>query len=116
MVNLGEQYVGYTEDFKQSKDFGFKSLRLGRALEANMVITVEPGIYIIPELISLRKSQNQYLEFVNYENLESYLDFGGIRLEDDFVITANGSRLLGNKLPTTSQEIEDFRKNKLRLF
>jgi Xaa-Pro aminopeptidase len=116
MENLGEQYVGYTEDFLQSKEFGFKSLRLGKKLETNMVITVEPGIYIIPELIALRKAENKYMNYVIYEKLETYLDFGGIRLEDDFVITENGSRLLGNKLPTTSDEIEAFRKTKLRLF
>lgn len=115
MENLGEQYVGYTDDFLQSKEFGFKSLRMGRELEAGMVLTVEPGIYIIPELIKLRKSQNMYMDFVEYENLEAYLDFGGIRIEDDFLITPDGSRLLGNKLPTTSQEIEVFRKSKLRL-
>ena len=89
---------------------------MGRKLEANMVVTVEPGIYIIPELIALRKGENKYMDFVIYENLETYLDFGGIRLEDDFVITENGSRLLGNKLPTTSKEIEDFRKSKNQLF
>jgi Xaa-Pro aminopeptidase len=115
MENLGEQYVGYTEDIHQSKEFGFKSLRLGRALEEGMVLTVEPGIYFIPELIEQRKSENKYLEFVNYDKLEDYKSFGGIRLEDDFLITNNGSRLLGTKLPTTSMEIEDFRISKTRL-
>lgn len=115
MENLGEQYVGYTDDFKQSAEFGFKSLRLGRKLEAGMVVTIEPGIYIIPELIALRKSQNMYTDFVVYENLEAYLDFGGIRLEDDFVITPEGYRLLGDKLPTTSDEIETFGRTKKRL-
>jgi Xaa-Pro aminopeptidase len=115
MENLGEQFVGYTDDFKQSKEFGFKSLRMGKKLEAGMIVTVEPGIYIIPELIKLRKSQNMYMDFVEYDNLEAYLDFGGIRIEDDFLIKPEGSRLLGNKLPTTSQEIEDFRASKKRL-
>ncbi|PXX25376.1 aminopeptidase P family protein [Arenibacter sp. ARW7G5Y1] len=115
MENLGEQYVGYTNEIQQSKDFGFKSLRLGRALEEGMVLTVEPGIYFIPELIELRKSENKYFEFVNYDKLEEYKSFGGIRVEDDFLITKNGSRLLGAKLPTTSMEIEDFRISKTRL-
>ena len=115
MENLGEQYVGYTNEIQQSKDFGFKSLRLGRALEEGMVLTVEPGIYFIPELIELRKSENKYFEFVNYDKLEEYKSFGGIRVEDDFLITQNGSRLLGAKLPTTSMEIEDFRISKTRL-
>jgi len=115
MENLGEQYVGYADDILQSKEFGFKSLRMGRALEEGMVLTVEPGIYFIPELIVLRKSENKYFEFVNYDKLEEYKSFGGIRLEDDFLITQNGSRLLGAKLPTTSMEIEDFRISKTRL-
>ena len=115
MENLGEQYVGYTDDIHQSKDFGFKSLRLGRALEEGMVLTVEPGIYFIPELMELRKSENKYFEFVNYDKLEEFKSFGGIRVEDDFLITQNGSRLLGAKLPTTSMEIEDFRISKTRL-
>lgn len=115
MENLGEQYVGYTEQLKQSTEFGFKSLRLGRALEEGMVLTVEPGIYFIPELIELRKSQNAFKEFIDYEKLEAYKSFGGIRIEDDFLITKNGMSLLGNKLPTSSQEIEVFRASKLRL-
>lgn len=115
MENLGEQYVGYTDDLKQSKEFGFKSLRMGRALEEGMVLTVEPGIYFIPELIELRKSENKFFEFVNYDKLEEYKSFGGIRVEDDFLIINKGSRLLGDKLPTTSMEIEDFRISKTRL-
>jgi Xaa-Pro aminopeptidase len=115
MENLGEEYVGYTDDIKQSKEFGFKSLRLGRALEDGMVLTIEPGIYFIPELIELRKCENKYLEFVNYDKLEEYKNFGGIRVEDDFLITNKGSRLLGTKLPTTAIEIEDFRISKTRL-
>ncbi|MFB9054795.1 aminopeptidase P family protein [Formosa undariae] len=115
MENLGEQYVGYTEEMKKSTEFGFKSLRLGRALEEGMVLTVEPGIYFIPELMALRKKENKYFEFINYDKLETYKNFGGIRIEDDFLITKNGSRKLGNRLPSTSDEIEAFRNNKTRL-
>ena len=114
MENLGEQYVGYTDNLKQSTEFGLKSLRLGRALEEGMVLTVEPGIYFIPELIELRKSQKRFNDFINYEKLESYKDFGGIRIEDDFLIIANGARLLGNRLPTTAVEIEEFRASKIK--
>lgn len=96
MENLGEQYVGYSENLIKSKEFGLKSLRLGRELEAGFVLTVEPGIYIIPELIDLRKSQGAYLEFVNYDKLNSIRNFGGIRVEEDFVITEDGYRLLGD--------------------
>src|SRR6056297_33185 len=115
MENLGEEYVGYTEDLKQSTEFGFKSLRLGKALEVGMVLTVEPGIYMIPELVALRKSQNKFLDFINYDFVAEYSDFGGIRIEDDFLITKEGSRLLGNPLPTTSEEIEKFRRSKVRM-
>lgn len=115
MENLGEQYVGYTDDLKQRTDFGFKSLRLGRKLEEGMVLTVEPGIYFIPELIALRKGEKKFQEFVDYEKLEGYKDLGGIRIEDDFLITAKGSRLLGNRLPSTSDEIEQFRITNQRM-
>lgn len=114
MENLGEAYVGYTDSLKQSKAFGLRSLRLGRALEEGMILTVEPGIYFIPELIELRKGQNKFNEFINYEKMETYKDFGGIRIEDNFLITSSGTRLLGNKLPTTSAEIEQFRATKIR--
>lgn len=115
MENLGEKYVGYTDELKQSAEFGFKSLRLGKALEAGMVLTVEPGIYMIPELIALRKSQNKFLDFINYDIVAAYHDFGGIRIEDDFLITKEGYRLLGNPLPTTSDEVEEFRRSKIRM-
>lgn len=113
MENLGEQYVGYTDELKQSKEFGLRSLRLGKELEKGMVLTVEPGIYFIPELIELRKEQKRFNEFINYEKLEDYKGFGGIRIEDDFLITSSGMRQLGNKLPTTSDEIEAFRTLKI---
>src|SRR5690606_17929577 len=115
MENLGEQYVGYTDEIRQSNEFGFKSLRMGRALEEGMVLTIEPGIYFIPELMALRKSENRYIEFVNYGKLDEYMGFGGIRIEDDFLITRNGSRLLGARLPTSSMEIENFRTSKTSL-
>lgn len=115
MENLGEEYVGYTDKLKQSTEFGLKSLRLGKALEPGMVLTVEPGIYIIPELIELRKSQKVFDEFINYKNLETYKNFGGIRIEDDFLITSKGMRLLGNRLPASSREIEEFRASKRRI-
>lgn len=111
MEDLGEQYVGYTEDEpKDTKTFGLKSLRLGKELKAGFVITVEPGIYIIPELIDIWKAEDKLAEFINYELLEEYRDFGGIRIEDNFLITANGYRLLGPELIKTAEEIEELRK------
>lgn len=103
MEDLGEQYIGYTEDLKQSAQFGLKSLRLGRKLEEGFVITVEPGIYFIPDLIHQWRSLKKFEQFICYSKLEKYLDFGGIRIEDDFEITAQGSRLLGNYLPGNTE-------------
>ncbi|WP_407481403.1 aminopeptidase P family protein [Elizabethkingia meningoseptica] len=110
MEDLGEQYVGYTEqDPKDTKTFGLKSLRLGKAVEAGYVLTVEPGIYIIPELIDMWQAENKNADFINYDKVNEYRDFGGVRVEDDFLITNDGYRLLGNGLIKTVEEIEDYR-------
>lgn len=113
MENLGEEFVGYGPDRSQSTKFGLKSLRLGRALEAGFVVTVEPGVYIIPELIDLRRSQSKYTDFVRYDNLEDFREFSGIRIEDDYVITEQGSRLLGDPLPKKLEAIETLREKAL---
>ena len=110
MENLGEPYIGYTDELIKSKEFGLKSLRLGKELEEGYVLTVEPGIYIIPELIDLWKSKGLHNNFINYDLLETYKDFGGIRVEDDFVITSNGSKLLGEPLAITLSDVEALRK------
>ena len=106
MEDLGEEYVGYTDELKKSTQFGLKSLRLGRKLEAGFVVTVEPGIYIIPELINLWKSENKFSEFINYEKLETYKDFSGIRIEEDLLITADGSRILGKSLSRETEKLK----------
>ncbi|QXU43565.1 aminopeptidase P family protein [Pedobacter sp. D749] len=110
MEDLGEQYVGYTDELtKNTSQFGLKSLRLGKALEAGYVLTVEPGVYIIPELIDRWKATNQFGEFINYDKLEQFRNFSGIRVEDDFLVTENGSRMLGKHLALTTDEIESIR-------
>jgi len=106
MENLGEQNVGYTSDMIKSTQFGLKSLRLGRKLEKGIVLTVEPGIYIIPALIDLWSADKKHLDFINYHELEKYRNFGGIRIEEDFVITDDGSRLLGTEIPKTIEDVE----------
>jgi Xaa-Pro aminopeptidase len=106
MEDLGEEYVGYTETLQKSTQFGLKSLRLGRKIENGFVLTVEPGIYIIPELIDLWKSEKRFTDFINYEKLETYKDFGGIRIEEDLLITENGSRILGKTLSRDTEEIK----------
>lgn len=111
MEDLGEQYVGYTDDLvKNTTQFGLKSLRLGKELEAGYVLTVEPGIYIIPELIDRWKASGQFTEYINYDRLETFRNFSGIRIEDDFLVTETGSRMLGKHLALTTEEIEEVRK------
>ncbi|MDR2968078.1 MAG: aminopeptidase P family protein [Tannerellaceae bacterium] len=108
MENLGEVYVGYNGRPK-STQFGRKSLRLGRELEAGFVLTIEPGIYFIPELIDLWRKENKFAEFINYNKVETYKDFGGIRNEEDYLITPDGARLLGKKIPLHAEEVEKVR-------
>jgi Xaa-Pro aminopeptidase len=108
MEGLGEEYVGYTETIKRNPEFGFKSLRLAKALEPGHVITVEPGIYFIPELIDKWKADQKNSQCINYELLEEYRDFGGIRIEDDVLVTNNGHRVLGRKIPKIIAEVEDM--------
>jgi Xaa-Pro aminopeptidase len=110
MEDLGEQYVGYSDTLKKSTEFGWKSLRLGRELKPGFVLTVEPGIYIIPELIDRWVAENKLSNFVDYNTLATYRDFGGIRIEDNFVITETGSRRLGKELPKTIAEVEALRQ------
>lgn len=109
MEDLGEEYVGYTDELKKSTQFGLKSLRLGRKVETGFVLTIEPGIYIIPELIDLWKSENKFRDFINYDKLETYKDFGGIRMEEDLLITNNGSRILGKTLGRTAKAMEEIK-------
>lgn len=108
MENLGEEFVGYGGKPK-STQFGRKSLRLGRELEEGFVLTIEPGVYFIPELIDLWKGEGRFKEFINYDELEKWRGFGGIRNEEDYLITANGSRRLGKKIPLTTEEVEALR-------
>ncbi len=110
MEDLGEPYVGYTDTLKKSTQFGMKSLRLGRSLEAGFTLTVEPGIYLIPQLIDAWKAENKFTEFIHYSALESYRDFSGIRVEEDYLITESGYQLLGKKLPMTVEEVEAIRE------
>jgi len=105
MEDLGEQYVGYDNEAK-STQFGMKSLRLGRKLEPGFVLTIEPGIYFIPQLIDKWKSEKHLTEFLNFDKLEEYKNFGGCRNEEDFLITEDGCRLLGKPLPKTIEDVE----------
>lgn len=111
MENIGENYVGYDEFTARSKRLGVSSLRMGRKLKAGFVMTVEPGIYFIPDYIAKWRAEGINNEFINFEALESYLDFGGIRIEDDMLITKGGNRMIGQKrAPVSTEEIEEFMK------
>lgn len=111
MEDLGEQYVGYTETLKKdTTTFGLKSLRLGKELAAGYVLTVEPGIYFIPELFFRWKSEDRLADFINYNEVEKYLNFGGVRIEDNYLITDTGHKKLGKELAKTIEEIEEIRK------
>ena len=109
MEDLGEEYVGYTDTMKKSREFGWKSLRLARALEPGFVVTIEPGLYFIPELMDQYKAEKKYLDFINYDQLEAFRTFGGIRIEEDLLITDSGSRLLGKPLAKTADAMEALR-------
>lgn len=108
MEDLGEDLVGYDEDQKRSPQLGLGSLRMARKLRPGHVITDEPGIYFIPALIEKWKNENFNTQYINFPLLEKeYYDFGGIRLEDDIVITETGARILGSKrLPITTEDVE----------
>ena len=111
MENFGEELVGYGGEIK-STQFGLSSLRLGRMLEEGFVFTVEPGIYFIPQLINKWRDEKKFVEFINYEKVEEYIDFGGMRYEGDYVITSNGARLLGGYRPRHAHEIEEYMNGK----
>ena len=112
MEDLGENLVGYGPGQQRSGQLGLGSLRMARPLEPGNVITDEPGIYFIPDLIELWKKEGTDKGHVNYDKLTEYYDFGGIRLEDDVLVTADGARRLGSKrLPIAPDEVETAMEN-----
>ena len=110
LEGLGENLIGYDEEVQRSTEFGLAFLRFGRKLQEGFVMTIEPGIYFIPELIGKWKAENKLAEFINYEVVETYMDFGGIRIEDDVLVTSDGCRVLGKPIPKTVAEIEELMK------
>ena len=108
MEDLGEVWVGYDGQPK-STQFGLKSLRLAKPLRVGHVFTIEPGIYFIPELIDLWRGQGKFNDFINWEKVDSYRNFGGMRNEEDFVMTENGAQLLGKPKPKTIEDLEALR-------
>jgi len=108
MESLGEEYVGYTDTIKRNPEFGWKSLRLAKVLEPGFVITVEPGLYFIGELIDRWQAAGKCAPFIDYDMVEQYRDFGGVRIEDDILVTEDGHRVLGEGIPKTIEEVEDM--------
>ncbi|MFA6126489.1 MAG: aminopeptidase P family protein [Bacteroidales bacterium] len=106
MENLGQIYVGYDDEIQPASQFGLAFLRLGRRLKPGFVLTVEPGCYFIPALIDQWKAEKQHTDFINYAEVEKYKDFGGIRIEDDVLVTEAGCRVLGRAVPKTVKEVE----------
>jgi Xaa-Pro dipeptidase len=113
MENYGENNLGYDEKTKRSTQFGLKYLRYAKPLVPGVLLTVEPGIYFIPALIDLWKSENKFSEFINYDKVEEYRGFGGIRIEDDVVVTSNGSRVIGKPIPKAVEDVEAVASDKI---
>lgn len=106
MESLGENYVGYSDEIKRSDQFGLAYLRFALPFKPGHVLTIEPGCYFIPQLIERWKSEGKHTDFINYSKLESWKDFGGIRIEDNILITEKGNRILGKPVPKTVKDIE----------
>ena len=108
MEDIGQIYVGYDDEVRPVDQFGTAYLRLGKRLQPGFVLTVEPGIYFIPELYALWKSENKFTEFINYDKVAEYLGFGGIRIEDDVLVTNFGHEVMGKSIPKTVKDIESL--------
>ena len=106
MEDYDQVYVGYDDEIRPSDQFGLAYLRLARRLQPGFAITNEPGIYFIPALIDKWKSEKHLQQFINYDKVETYKDFGGIRLEDDILVTETGCRILGERIPIETEDVE----------
>ncbi len=109
MEDLGENHVGYSDEVQRSTQFGTAYLRLGRALEPGFVLTVEPGLYFIPELMDQWEAEGKFTDFINYGALKDWRSFGGIRIEDNVLVTNDGHKVLGRPVPKTVEEVEALR-------
>ncbi len=106
MEDLGEDFVGYDDEVKRSDIFGTAFLRLGRRLQEGFVLTVEPGIYFIPGLFEKWQQEKKFADFINYDKVKEYIGFGGIRIEDDILVTKDGFKVLGKPIPKTVADVE----------
>ena len=108
MEALGENFVGYNSQVKRSNQFGLAFLRFALPYKEGHVFTIEPGIYFIPELINKWRSEKKFTDFINYSKLDNFMEIGGIRIEDDVLITGDGNEVLGRPIPKTVSEIESI--------
>jgi Xaa-Pro aminopeptidase len=106
MEGLGEDHVGYDKRTKRSGQFGLAYLRLAKELEPGFVLTIEPGIYFIPVLIDKWFKEKKFMDYIDYKKLDQYRNFGGIRIEDNILVTNKGHRVLGRPIPKTVKEVE----------
>ena len=107
MEGLGETHVGYDGAVRRSEQFGLAYLRMARELRPGHVLTVEPGIYFIPALIDDWRAKGKFVDFIDYDRVDRFRDFGGVRIEDDVVITDSGCRILGPPIPKTVADVEE---------
>lgn len=113
MEGLGQVYVGFDNEVRPSTQFGTNALRFGRRLQKGFVITDEPGIYFIPALIDDWKKNGTNAQFLNFDKIDEYRDFGGIRIEDDVLITDKGCRFIGSKrIPYHVEDVEEFMRSR----
>jgi len=111
MEGLGQNYVGFDAEVQPSTQFGLNCLRCGRRMQPGFVMTDEPGVYFIPHLIDLWRSEKKHMDFINYDAVEAFKDFGGVRLEDDIIITDKGCEIVGDKIiPYHIDDVEEFIK------
>jgi Xaa-Pro aminopeptidase len=110
MEDIGEEHIGYDQEFQRSSQFGTAYLRLAKRLEKGYVVTVEPGVYFIGPLIDKWHSEGRYRDFINYRAVEKYKGFGGIRIEDNVVVTDKGQRIIGKPIPKKPDELESLMK------
>jgi Xaa-Pro aminopeptidase len=103
---LGEDRVGYGDAFKRSAQFGTRFLRFARPLAPGYVLTVEPGVYLVDPLIDAWKAEGRHAAFIDYDEVERWRGLGGIRIEDDVVVTENGHRVIGPPIPKTAADVE----------
>jgi Xaa-Pro aminopeptidase/Xaa-Pro dipeptidase len=106
MEALGEDRVGYDTEIARASLFGLRSLRLGKRLKAGMTVTVEPGLYFIPELMDRWRAEGRHASMIDYDRFDEFRRFGGIRIEDDIVVTADGGRVLGPPIAKTADDVE----------